>query len=136
MPMDKIKLIHLNGFRGQILLGIFLFSCILFVIVGILSAENQSQFKYDASGKRNPFIPLITSDGRLLNLDTVKSETGLVLEGVIFDQSGESFALINGKVLKVGDSVDDYTVLGIDKSRVSLLKAGQLYVLETKKEER
>lgn len=134
--MDKIKLIHLNGFRGQILLGIFLFSCILFVIVGILSAENQSQFKYDASGKRNPFIPLITSDGRLLNLDTVKSETGLVLEGVIFDQSGESFALINGKVLKVGDSVDDYTVLGIDKSRVSLLKAGQLYVLETKKEER
>lgn len=118
------------------MLGIFLFSCILFVIVGILSAENQSQFKYDASGKRNPFIPLITSDGRLLNLDTVKSETGLVLEGVIFDQSGESFALINGKVLKVGDSVDDYTVLGIDKSRVSLLKAGQLYVLETKKEER
>jgi len=136
MPVDKIKPFHRKCFRVQILLGIILISSILFVLGGALSAESESQFKYDASGKRNPFIPLITPDGRLLNLDTVKSETGLVLEGVIFDQQGESFALINGKVLKVGDSVDDYTVLDIDKSRVSLLKAGQLYVLETKKEER
>lgn len=117
------------------MLGIFLFSYILFVIAGTVYAENESQFKYDAAGKRNPFIPLITPDGRLLNLDTVVTETGLVLEGVIFDQQGESFALINGKVFKVGDSVDDYTVLDIDKGRVNLLKAGQLYVLETKKGE-
>lgn len=118
------------------MLGIFLFSCILFVIVCAVYAGSESQFKYDAAGKRNPFIALITSDGRLLNLDTVVTEIGLVLEGVIFDQEGESFALINGKVFKVGDTIDDYTILDIDKGTVNLLKAGQLYVLETKKEEK
>jgi len=117
-------------------LGILLFSCILSLIAGAAFADNQPEFIYDAAGKRNPFIALITPDGRLLKLDSVKTGTGLVLEGVIFDQGGDSFALINGKVIKVGDTVGDYTVLGIDKNRVSLFKAGQLYVLETKKEER
>lgn len=96
----------------------------------------QEEFTYDSKGKRNPFIPLVTSDGRLLKLDTEEEHKSAVfLEGIIYDKRGLSYAIVNGVVVRIGDRVGDYQVLKIEERKVILIKEGQIQELELKKEE-
>ena len=96
---------------------------------------SQEIFKYEARFRRDPFTPLVTSDGRLISLGRSQSDTGLVLEGIIFEDGGISYALINGAVVKRGESIGEYVVLEIRKDEVSLLKDGQIIKIEINKEE-
>ena len=104
--------------------GLSLFSILSFGIYH--SSFSQEAPGYDPKGKRNPFVPLVTSDGRLLKLeqqDTSKND--LVLEGIIYDKNGTSFAMINGEVVKESEMAGDYQVIKIEDARVVLLKDGQ-----------
>jgi hypothetical protein len=102
----------------------------LWVLVLMLAgaAQAQDNFIYDAKGKRNPFIPLVTADGRILKLDKEDEQQGdIAIEGIIFDQSGRSFAIINGEVVATGDSVGaDYRILKIETNKVILIKDGAI----------
>lgn len=91
-------------------------------------------FIYDAKNKRDPFIPLVTSDGRLLKLEQEETPE-LSLEGIIYDKSGLSYAIINGEVRKIGDIVNGYQVLKIEENKVILIKEGQLSEVELNKKE-
>lgn len=95
----------------------------------------QDEFTYDSKGKRNPFIPLVTSTGKLLKLDTEESSIGLLLEGIIYDDRGLSYAIVNGEVVKIGDIINDYQVLKIEKNKIIFIKEGEPLELELKKEE-
>jgi hypothetical protein len=103
-------------------------------MLGILSYAQQ-QFIYDAKGKRNPFIPLVTPDGRLLNLEQEEVKKDLILEGIIYDKNGLSYAVVNGEIVKIGDRVDVYQVLKIEKEKIILIKEGEPLELYLKKEE-
>jgi len=107
----------------------------VFVVLTTISlALAQQTFKYDVQGRRNPFISLVTSDGRLLKLDIVEKSGKFSLEGIIFDKNGISLAVINGVVVKVGDLIDGYTVLKVENNKVILIKDGEMRELELKKE--
>ena len=95
----------------------------------------QEQFVYDAKGKRNPFVPIVTPDGRFLRLEQQDAPQGLLLEGIIYDEHGRSFAVVNGAVLGIGDSVGDYQVLKIQATRVTFIKDGEPLEVELRKEE-
>lgn len=95
----------------------------------------QEQFIYDAKGKRDPFIPLVTPDGRLLKLEEKEGIAGLLLEGIIYDDGGLSYAIINGEVVKAGDTINAYQVREIGKDKVFFIKDGQPVELELKKGE-
>jgi hypothetical protein len=84
----------------------------------------QSEFVYDAKGRRNPFIPLVTPEGRLLKLDKQEavSTRGLSVEGIIYDKFGRSFAIVNTSVVGIGDLVGDYQVLKIQENKVIFIK--------------
>jgi len=100
-----------------------------------LAIYAQEQFSYDAKGKRNPFIPLVTLDGRLLKLDVEEEKNKeLNLEGIIYDPQGISYAIVNGAVVKTGDPINDFVVLKIEKNLVAFIKDNQVRVLELKKE--
>jgi len=100
-------------------------------------AFSQEEFVYDAKGKRNPFIPLVTAQGRLLKLDKQEaaSSGGLVIEGVIYDKFGRSFAIVNTNVVGIGDSVGDYQVLKIQENKVIFIKDGEPLEVELTKED-
>lgn len=119
------QIIRILGYQ----LGIFL----LLSFFSVAFAEDQ--FVYDAKGKRNPFIPLVSSDGRLLKLDREESTGALSIEGVIYDKSGRSFAIVNNTVVGVGDSIAGYQVLKIQDNKVIFIKDGQPVEVEIKKEE-
>jgi len=115
-------------------------SKILFVLCALCSVlcaplHGQEQFVYDAKGKRNPFIPLVTPDGRLLKLEKEETLSGLLLEGIIYDEHGLSYCLVNGEVVRVSDKIGDYQVLKIEKNKVIFIKGGQTLEVELKEEE-
>jgi len=95
----------------------------------------QDQFVYDAKGKRNPFIPLVSSDGRLLKLDRDEATGELSIQGLIYDKSGRSFAIVNNTVVGIGDMICGYQVLKIQDNKVIFIKDGQPTEIEIKKEE-
>ncbi|MDO8489665.1 MAG: hypothetical protein Q7S42_06135 [Candidatus Omnitrophota bacterium] len=112
---------------------IFLF----FLLVSLPLVFGQEEFIYNAKGKRNPFIPLVTGEGRLLKLDKQEavSSGGLLIEGIIYDKLGRSFAIVNGEVVGIGDPVGDYQVLKIYENKVIFIKNGEPFEVELTKEE-
>lgn len=99
------------------------------------NAAEATQFTYDAKGKRDPFVPLVTPDGRLLKLDEeAGGDLNLSLEGIIYDKNGISYAVVNGAVLKTGDKIGDYRVLRIEERKVAFIRDGQTQEIELTKE--
>lgn len=100
-------------------------------------AFGQEEFVYDAKGKRNPFIPLVTPEGRLLKLDKQQDTTqqGLAIEGIIYDKLGRSFAIVNSAVVGIGDMVGDFQVLKILDNKVIFIRNGEPLEVELTKEE-
>ena len=99
------------------------------------NAYAQEGVKYDAKGKRDPFIPLVTPDGRLLKLEKEETASGLLLEGIIYDEHGLSYAIVNSEVVRISDKIGDYQVLKIEKNKVIFIKSGQTLEVELKEEE-
>ena len=112
----------------------------LFLFFGLVfcgAAFSEGEFVYNAKAKRNPFIPLVTPEGRLLKLDKQEavSVEGLAIEGIIYDKFGRSFAIVNANVVGIGDIVGDYQVLKIQENKVVFIKDGELLELELTKED-
>ncbi|MBU4252524.1 MAG: hypothetical protein KJ931_02435 [Candidatus Omnitrophica bacterium] len=108
---------------------------LFFVFRGI--AFTQGEPVYDAKGKRNPFIPLVTPEGRLLKLDKREDTTpqGLAIEGIIYDKFGRSFAIVNTLVVGIGDMVGDFQVLKILDKKVIFIRNGEPLEVELTKKE-
>ncbi|MDD5431373.1 MAG: hypothetical protein PHO70_00075 [Candidatus Omnitrophica bacterium] len=111
---------------------VFVFLAIFFYAHSVIFCEET--FKYDAKGKRNPFIPLVTTDGRLMKLDKEEQRGNLAVEGIIYDKNGRSFAVVNGMVVGIGDVVSDYQVLKIEENKVIFIREGEALEIELKKE--
>jgi hypothetical protein len=114
------------------LLSVFLFFYILTPLAEVFPGDAQGDNFKD---RRDPFISLVTNDGRLLYLKHKKIDDSLNLEGVIHDEYGISYAIVNGSVVRIGDSIGNYQVLKIEKNKVIFIKEGQTTEIELKKEE-
>ncbi len=119
--------------RTKILSFTFWF-CALYFTLCVFSFA-QDEFKYDAKDKRNPFIPLVTPEGRLLKLDKEEAQGSLVIEGIVYDKAGRSYTIVNGLVVGIGDDIGEYRVWKIEQSKVIFIKDGQPMEVELKKEE-
>jgi len=114
-------------------ISIYIFAFCIFAT--LLTSFAQEDYVYDSKYKRNPFLPLITSDGRLLKLDKEEGVKGLVIEGIIYDKHGLSYAIVNGDVVQIGDKVGGYQVLKIESDKVVFIKDAKSLEVELKKEE-
>jgi hypothetical protein len=112
---------------------------LLFLVLIHLEACGEDEFVYNPQGKRNPFIPLVTPEGRLLKLDKQWDQSapgGLAIEGIIYDQHGRSFAIVNSGVVGIGDMVGDFQVLKIMKNKVIFIRDGEPLEIELNKEDK
>ncbi len=102
-------------------------SCLVVLLFfGLKYACTQEQYKYEASGQRNPFVPVISPDGRIIQLESEGKKDDVSLEGIIYDNKGLSYAIVNGQVIKVGDALGESRVLKIEKNKVVFIKDGQI----------
>jgi len=135
ISLSRYPVIPLSRSTGNRLTGNGLTILVLSFLTLFSLLFAQDEFKYDAKGKRDPFIPLVTPDGRLLKLEKEQTASGLLLEGIIYDEHGLSCAIVNGEVVWVSDKIGDYQVLKIEKSKVIFIKSGQTLEVELKEEE-
>lgn len=109
---------------------------ILFVISAASFSFGQGIFKYDPHSKRDPFFPLVDKEGNLLpEIRPVSDIVELNLEGILWDDKGESYAIISGVVLRAGDMFGDYKVIKIERKRVVLNRAGEEVTINLSSEE-
>ncbi len=75
-------------------------------------------------------------DGRYLTeIELPSSSDVLNLSGILWDPEGKSSALINNQVVKIGESICDFTVDHISKDSVIISKEGKEFILKVSKEE-
>ncbi|MFZ5801188.1 MAG: hypothetical protein ACOY3D_07450 [Candidatus Omnitrophota bacterium] len=107
---------------------------IIFLVAAGIS-HGTEEFSYDSKGKRDPFMPLVTSQGYIVNIEDELLVADMNLEGIIYDAGGRSMAVINGKVVKSGDNIGRYTIKEIRKERVILVKDEEESILELLRED-
>ena len=116
---------------------IFILSFFLVIMFSIVSEiePNDIAPKYEKGAKRDPFIPIITNDGQLINIEDEEKEIHFNLEGIIFDKEGQSMAIINGQILRKNDTILDAKIVEVRKNSVVYVKDGEIFVLNAEKEE-
>ena len=113
---------------------------ILVLWPGVARAENsavgkEEPFIYDDHAKRDPFWKLIGTRGMIVSYDNDIQAADMVLEGIMVEPGGESAAIINGNIIKVGDKLGLFVVKEIQTNIVILEKGQELVKLQLKKEE-
>ena len=104
---------------------------LIFLSANLLYA--QDNFVYDDHGKRDPFVPLVSSAGMVVTYDEDLTVNDLVLEGIMADASGNNLAIVNGKVVKLHDQIGPYVVDSIAVDHVEFLKGTERFSLKLKK---
>lgn len=117
-----------NFLKFTILLWLGLSACALGLAQGEPDAGAQE-------GRVDPFLPLVSGDGKLLNLNK-DGHQQLEVNGIIYDKEGESFAIVNSAVVKARDCIGEYKVLRIEEDRVIFEKGGQPLEVGLHKEEK
>ncbi len=100
----------------------------------ILFAEEE--FIYDSRNRRDPFIPLVTKEGKVLfGIESGGSISGMVLEGIVWEPRGDSFAILNEIVAREGDVIEGFKVERIERSGIILLRDNQKFIINLTVEE-
>ena len=107
--------------------------CVVAIWAGMAGAAEE-QFVYDDHARRDPFWRLLTPGGVIINYEIDILITDMILEGIIFDPGRQNLAIVNGKVIKAGDTIGLYTVIAVEEKRVLLRKGNEDFVLNLKKE--
>ncbi|MFH2144790.1 MAG: hypothetical protein ABII75_02005 [Candidatus Omnitrophota bacterium] len=81
---------------------------------------------------RDPFLPSKNTELVLTDKIKAKPELNLKISGILMDKDVPS-AIINSRIVKIGDVISGKTVVDIEKETVILMEDGDLYVLELRK---
>lgn len=108
---------------------IFFIWVITLIFAGIIFAEEE--FNYDSKGKRDPFVPLV-SEGGGYSSDAygIAGVSDIRLEGIVWDESKGSVAIINGEIVKEGDKIGFAKILKIEKGFVIFEIGGESIKIE------
>jgi hypothetical protein len=117
-------------FENVLKSGFSFTAVLLFFACSVAAAQ---EYKYDSNKKKDPFLPLISPSGHLLNWEP---EEGILrLEGVMLDPHGGSIAIINGELVKVGEKIDEAVITKIEEDKVTVIQNNEKIVLELRREE-
>jgi len=97
----------------------FLIFSILFLAQAGICAEETETRAYSHRGRRDPFVPLVGVTARATeSLEDVMSIDDVNLQGLASDSAGRKAAIINGEMIKEGETVGRLTVKKIFKNGI------------------
>ena len=92
---------------------------ILTVLLIAGSAMAEEDFIYNAKGKRDPFVPLVSKDGAYASdAYGISGIQDIRLEGIVWDEAQGSIAIINGEIVKEGQKIGAIEVLRVERDAV------------------
>ena len=86
----------------------------------IFSVAVADEIRYDTAGRRDPFVPLVGPNAFQANERVGADE--LVVEGVVYDPKGGSYAIVASEIFREGESVGGVKVVKILPDRVVFLQ--------------
>ncbi len=110
----------------------------LALILGLACGGREARAEYRHKGKRDPMVPLVLPDGRRINPPGLEEpETGTTqsdrtvsaLQGIVYDPVGESYAILDGRVVRKGEEYNGMRVLKIEPTTVTVWEDGNTRVL-------
>lgn len=110
----------------------FLMLAVFFFTTSFIYAQEKA-FVYDDHGKRDPFAPVVNASGAITVYDSNLSVVDLSLEGIVADAQAKNVAIINGKIVKVGDTIGPYAIESIAIDSVGLTKDQDHFTLKLKR---
>jgi hypothetical protein len=114
------------------ILVIFMFYLQLSMYIHSVVYGIEEVFIY-SSENRDPFMPLITKDGKPLAIRTkIHSIGDITVEGLLYDPMGNSVVIVNDVILKKGDVTSEITVKDICKDSVTLSFKGKDHIFNIK----
>ncbi|MBU2541042.1 MAG: hypothetical protein KJ593_03975 [Candidatus Omnitrophica bacterium] len=108
-----------------------------FLLAPIVFADDTArevEFTYTIHNERDPFLPFVTPDGYIVNLQAQTEIADINLEGIIFDAQGRSLAVINGDVIAENEFVGEFQLKEIKKDKIILQNGQKTYIIELTKE--
>lgn len=87
------------------------------------SVAFAEEFSYDNHGKRDPFVAPNQSVVGQIGTGELK------LEGVIVDQKGGSYAVVNGEIVREGDTFQGYKLNKVESNQATFEKDGEALVV-------
>jgi len=106
---------------------------IIFLLIFCVTAAHAAEkpHAYDARGKRDPFVPLVgaLSKGRAEVLEDVMSIEELELQGIAGDSLGRMVAILNGEMVREGETIGRVTVKRVLGNTVKLTIDGNEHTL-------
>lgn len=102
--------------------------------VGLRLVADPAWAEYQSKGKRDPFVPLLTKEGQRVyppgtDEELTSGEIRVILQGIVFDPKADSYAVINGKVVREKEEIEGVKVLKIEPERVTILVEGKPQLL-------
>ncbi len=123
---DKIKKDFTRNayfFKRSFFLWIFISA--FGIICSGLDLSAGEKVAYDAHGRRDPFVPLVTLSSKAsTGLAGVESVEDVAVEGLVYDPKHGSVAVVNGSVMKEGEELGNVKVLEIKADGVWFLLNG------------
>lgn len=95
------------------------------------AAVSGARADYQSHGKRDPFVRLITLDGRRIHPPSTEDRSpggnsgGFVLQGIVTEQGPGAVAVINQRVFREGDEFEGMKVLKIEPKSVTIQFQGE-----------
>ncbi len=99
------------------------------------TGEEPGPFVYDDGGRRDPFWPLVNKGGGVVSYDKDLLSSEMILQGIMSGNDGTNVAIINGLILKEGETIGLYRIETIDQGSVVLTKGDETVTLTLIKEE-
>lgn len=97
--------------------------------------------EYRHRGKRDPLVPLILPDGRRITPPSTedpalqgKGPAVSVLQGIVYDAGGDSYAILEGHVVRRGEEYGGMKILKIEPTTVTVWEDGGTRVLTVRPE--
>jgi hypothetical protein len=95
------------------------------------TAFAADDFRYDNHGRRDPFV----SSALILVPERQMDVGELRLEGIILDPTASSYVIVNGQIVREGESLAGYALESIKANQAVFTKAGQRFELILRKDE-
>lgn len=101
---------------------VFLIFVLGLVIVNCSAMSEETAFKYESRGRRDPFVPLVgvAGVGTVGGLHGVSSIDDISFQGVVLSPDGKKAAIINGEIFKEGDIIGRVQVVSVGENEVTL----------------
>ena len=111
------------------------------ILAGALLAGGAAFAEYQPKGKRDPFVPLLTSEGQRIHPPGAEEGQqgglgNLILQGIVFDPKADSYAVISGQVVREQEELEGVKVVRIEPDSVTVLVDGQSHRLTVQEPEK